>query len=145
MASIFTRRPLLTRATTLTVLASAYYISRPLPLMMDSAQNTPAKTLSLPTNMLFSKQLKVVNVKQVNHDTKRITFELPGGTGEVSGVTPGGRRIHETCAIDARLGANETQQPQSSPNTHPKAPGSPSSGPTHPYTTSNSAASSSCS
>lgn len=36
--------------------------------------------------MLFSRELKVKNVEQVNHDTKRITFELPGGDGEISGV-----------------------------------------------------------
>jgi hypothetical protein len=29
-------------------------------------------------------------VQQVNHDTKRILLELPGGQSEVSGVTPGG-------------------------------------------------------
>ena len=40
--------------------------------------------------MLFSRQLKVKGVDQVNHDTKKITFELPGGQKEVSGVTPGG-------------------------------------------------------
>lgn len=58
--------------------------------MMDTAQNPKTKTLAFPKNMLFSKQLKVTNVEQVNHDTKRITFALPGGNGEVSGVTPGG-------------------------------------------------------
>ena len=57
--------------------------------MLDSAQNTPTQTLSLPKNMLFSKQLQVVDVQQVNHDTKRITLGLPGGKEEVSGVTPG--------------------------------------------------------
>lgn len=36
--------------------------------------------------MLFSRELKVTQVEQVNHDTKRITFELPGGKGEISGV-----------------------------------------------------------
>lgn len=40
--------------------------------------------------MIFSKQLKVTDVKEVNHDTKRITFSLPGGTNEISGVIPGG-------------------------------------------------------
>ena len=57
---------------------------------MDSAQTPLAQTLSMPKNMLFSKQLKVTDVQQVNHDTKRIIFELPGGKSEVSGVTPGG-------------------------------------------------------
>lgn len=57
--------------------------------MLDSASNTPTPTLSLPKNMLFSKQLKVTAVEQMNHDTKRITFALPGGMNEISGVTPG--------------------------------------------------------
>ncbi|KAK3726124.1 hypothetical protein LTR37_000272 [Vermiconidia calcicola] len=56
---------------------------------MDSTQNPPTKMLSLPSGMLFSKQLKVTDVQQVNHDTKRITFALPGGKNEVSGLTPG--------------------------------------------------------
>jgi cytochrome-b5 reductase len=87
---MFARRPLLTTATAASVLATAYYVSVPQkPLLMDSAQNPPTPTLSLPKNMLFSKQLKVTDVQQVNHDTKRITFELPGGKREVSGVTPG--------------------------------------------------------
>jgi cytochrome-b5 reductase len=36
--------------------------------------------------MLLSRELKVKHVEQVNHDTKRITFELPGGKSEISGV-----------------------------------------------------------
>lgn len=62
--------------------------------MMDSSQTPLANTLSLPKNMLFSKQLKVTEVQEVNHDTKRIIFELPGGKNEVSGVTPGGMEDH---------------------------------------------------
>ncbi|KAK5165705.1 uncharacterized protein LTR77_008628 [Saxophila tyrrhenica] len=90
MASMFARRPLLTTATATSVFAAAYYVSQPRrPFMLDSAQNPPMKTLAFPKNMLFSKQLKVTNVEQINHDTKRITFALPGGDKEVSGVTPG--------------------------------------------------------
>jgi cytochrome-b5 reductase len=90
MASVFTRRPVLTTTTAITVLATGYYLSNRQPLRMDSAQTPLAQTLSLPKNMLFSKQLKVTDVQQVNHDTKRILLELPGGQSEVSGVTPGG-------------------------------------------------------
>jgi cytochrome-b5 reductase len=91
MASLFARRPFLTTATAASAVAAAYYVSQPRrPLMMDSAQNPLSKTLTMPKNMLFSKQLKVTSVEQINHDTKRITFALPGGKGEVSGVTPGG-------------------------------------------------------
>ena len=61
---------------------------------MDSVQNPPSQTLSFPKTMLFSKQLKVVDVQEVNHDTKRIKFELPGGKGEISGVTPGGMAMY---------------------------------------------------
>lgn len=57
--------------------------------MMDSAQTPLGQTLSFPKNMIFSKQIKVKEVQEVNHDTKRIIFELPGGKSEVSGVTPG--------------------------------------------------------
>lgn len=90
MASVITRRPVLTATTAITVLATGYYLSNRRPIMMDSAQTPLAHTLSLPKNMLFSKQLKVTEVQEVNHDTKRIKFELPGGKNEVSGVTPGG-------------------------------------------------------
>jgi cytochrome-b5 reductase len=48
------------------------------------------KTLLFPKNMLFAKHLIVSKVEQVNHDTKKITFALPGGDGEVSGVPGGG-------------------------------------------------------
>lgn len=90
MTSFISRRPVLTTTTALTVFATGYYLSNRNPLRMDSAQTPLAHTLSMPKNMLFSKQLKVTDVQQVNHDTKRIIFELPGGKNEVSGVTPGG-------------------------------------------------------
>jgi cytochrome-b5 reductase len=47
-------------------------------------------TLSFPKNMLFAQNLIVSKVEQVNHDTKKITFTLPGGDGEVCGVPDGG-------------------------------------------------------
>lgn len=58
--------------------------------MMDSSQNPPTKTLNFPSSMLFSKQLTVKSSEQVNHDTKRITFTLPGGENEISGCPAGG-------------------------------------------------------
>lgn len=61
------------------------------PMKLDSAANAPSKTLTFPKNMPISKQLKVTATEQVNHDTKRITFALPGGTDEISGVAPGGK------------------------------------------------------
>lgn len=92
MASIFSRRavPYLTGATAVGA-GAAYYASRPR-IQLDSAHNAPTKTLSMPTSMLFPKQITVANVEQVNHDTKKITFKLPGGEGEVSGVPAGGMR-----------------------------------------------------
>lgn len=85
MATIFTRRPVLTTAA-LTAVTGAVYMSRQTPLRLDSGYKEPTKTLAFPKTMLFSRELKVTQVEQVNHDTKRITFELPGGKGEISGV-----------------------------------------------------------
>lgn len=89
--------PLLTGATVLGVAGAAYYASRP-PLLLDSAQNAPSKTLSFPGSMLFAKQLTLAKVEQINHDTKRLTFELPGGSSEVSGVVPGGSHLSQSLA-----------------------------------------------
>ncbi|TKA80478.1 hypothetical protein B0A55_02317 [Friedmanniomyces simplex] len=36
--------------------------------------------------MAFPKKITVVDVEQVNHDSKKITFSLPGGESQVSGV-----------------------------------------------------------
>lgn len=88
----FAARPLLTTATCLSVVGTAYYTTaQPAPIRLDSAANPPTPALSFPKTMLFSQQLKVTKVEQVNHDTKRITFELPGGSSQVSGVVPGGQ------------------------------------------------------
>lgn len=86
MAAIFARRPVLTTAAATAVAGTALYMSRPAPLRLDSAYTEPSKTLSFPRSMIFSQSLKVKAVEQVNHDTKRITFELPGGEREISGV-----------------------------------------------------------
>lgn len=86
MAALFARKPLLTTATATAVVGTALYVSRPAPIRLDSAHNEPLKALSFPRTMLFSQQLKVKTVEQINHDTKKITFELPGGDGAVSGV-----------------------------------------------------------
>jgi cytochrome-b5 reductase len=86
MAALFARRPILTTATAAALVGTTYYVSRPKPLRLDSAYKEPSKTLSFPRSMVFSRELKVKHVEQVNHDTKRITFELPGGEGEISGV-----------------------------------------------------------
>ena len=101
MAAMMNRRPLLTAATAITVLGTGYYLTSRRPIMMDSAQRPLAPTLSFPKNMLFTKQLKVKEVQQVNHDTKRIIFELPGGNSEVSGVTPGCMRPIISHMIDS--------------------------------------------
>jgi cytochrome-b5 reductase len=58
-------------------------------MMLDSASNPPTKALTFPSSMLFSKQLTVTHTEQVNHDTKRVTFSLPGGKSQVSGVPAG--------------------------------------------------------
>ena len=86
MAAMFARRPILTTAAVTAVVGTAIYMSRPSPLQLDSAYRELSKTLSFPSSMLLSRKLKVKQVEQVNHDTKRITFELPGGETEISGV-----------------------------------------------------------
>jgi hypothetical protein len=86
MAAMSVRRLILTTAAATTVVGTAIYISRPAPLRLDSAYRELSKTLSFPRSMLLSRELKVKQVEQVNHDTKRITFELPGGETEISGV-----------------------------------------------------------
>lgn len=84
-------RPVLTTATCLSAGGFAYYTLRPAaPIRLDSAANPPTSLLSFPKTMLFSQQIKVKEVEQVNHDTKKITFELPGVEGQISGVVPGG-------------------------------------------------------
>ena len=86
MAALLARRPMFTAAAATAVVGTAFYMSRPGPLRLESTYREPSKTLSFPRSMLFSRDLKVKQVEQVNHDTKRITFELPGGETEISGV-----------------------------------------------------------
>ncbi|RMY44365.1 hypothetical protein D0865_10601 [Hortaea werneckii] len=89
MAATFTRtfraRPYLTSAAFASVAGAAYYSTTQRPVLLDSAQNA-TQTFSFPKTMLFSQQLTVTGVEQVNHDTKRITFSLPGGKEETTGV-----------------------------------------------------------
>lgn len=86
MAFLLARRPILTAASAATALSAAVYVSSQPRLRLDSHANPPSHTLSFPRNMLFARDLQVTNVEQVNHDTKRITLQLPGGADEVSGV-----------------------------------------------------------
>lgn len=83
-------RPILTTAAGLAVLGTAYYTTQRQPLWLDSAYKELTPALSFPKNMLFSQELKVTKVEQINHDTKRITFALPGGSSQISGLVPGG-------------------------------------------------------
>nr|POF20111.1 nadh-cytochrome b5 reductase 2 [Quercus suber] len=89
MATIFLRRPLLVSATVLSVAGAAYINTRSNPVRLDGAPAMPIKTLAFPATMFMSRQLTVTDVEQINHDTKRITFTLPGGKDEISGVGPG--------------------------------------------------------
>ncbi|KAE9987214.1 hypothetical protein EG327_003956 [Venturia inaequalis] len=54
----------------------------------------PTKTLAFPKTMLLSQTLTVLSSEQINHDTKLITFKLPGGDNEITAVltqhTPSG-------------------------------------------------------
>jgi hypothetical protein len=56
----------------------------------NNNNNNKKETFGLPSTMLFSKRLTVMAVEQMNHDTKRITFALPGGLEESSGVPVSG-------------------------------------------------------
>lgn len=90
MASILSRYP---RALPLiggaTVIAIGVKMATSRPLLLDSAQNPPTNMLSFPSGMLFSKQLTVTKSEQINHDTKKITFALPAGISQISGVPSG--------------------------------------------------------
>ena len=86
-----TSKPVLATAAVAGVAATAYYTTRSTQrvtfdsagmkyagvspqIIPDSAKMAPKKTF---TGMLSSVQLKVRSVEQVNHDTKKLTFELP--------------------------------------------------------------------
>ncbi|RMY69764.1 hypothetical protein D0863_06245 [Hortaea werneckii] len=84
-ARTFRARPYLTSAAFTSVVGAAYYTTTQRPVLLDSAHNA-TQTFSFPKTMLFSQQLTVTGVEQVNHDTKRITFSLPGGKEETTGV-----------------------------------------------------------
>ncbi|KAI6866816.1 hypothetical protein KC323_g3788 [Hortaea werneckii] len=84
-ARTFRARPYLTSAAFTIVAGAAYYTTTQRPVLLDSAHNA-TQTFSFPKTMLFSQQLTVTGVEQVNHDTKRITFSLPGGKEETTGV-----------------------------------------------------------
>ncbi|KAM3421160.1 NADH-cytochrome b5 reductase [Cercospora zeina] len=58
-------------------------------MLLDSPTTPPSTTLAFPKTMLFSQTLTVTRSEQINHDTKRITFQLPAGENEVSGVPAG--------------------------------------------------------
>lgn len=64
-------------------------MASPKPLALDSAHNPPANMLSMPSGMLFAKQLTVKGSEQINHDTRKITFALPNGDSQISGVAAG--------------------------------------------------------
>ena len=88
---------------------AVYMYTRARPdLAMESPSNTFSKTLSFPYTMLFSKSLTVTKVEDINHDTKKITFNLPGGLKEVSGVGQGGELLSRASSshlygVDSQL------------------------------------------
>ncbi|KAJ3054609.1 NADH-cytochrome b5 reductase [Rhizophlyctis rosea] len=78
-------RPILVTAVLTGAVGSVYLLRSP-SRHLHSAVREPTKTFSFPSTMFSSRELKVRRVEQINHNTKRITFELPGGESEVSGV-----------------------------------------------------------
>ena len=133
MAALFSRSskalPYLTGAAVVGAAGTAYYATRR-PMMLDSASNAPTKTMAFPKTMLFSQTLTVTSSEQINHDTKRITFKLPGGSSEISGVPAG-------CTFPSVIYTADTNvvQPPSSHNTPHQEPGSPYYDPIHPFPT----------
>lgn len=89
MSGPFLRRPIIPRGIAVADLLGARYALAWAPFRLDSGRQMHSAALSLPRTLLFSRKLRVSDVEVVNHDTKRITFHLPGGNGEVSGVSPG--------------------------------------------------------
>lgn len=111
MATVFARRPFISAAAATTVVGIVYYAARPSPLRLDSAYREPTEALSFPRSMLFSRELKVKQVEQVNHDTKRITFELPGGENEISGVPASCMRETDPLSFKYLTKLTNTLQP----------------------------------
>ncbi|SMR62052.1 unnamed protein product [Zymoseptoria tritici ST99CH_1E4] len=70
-------------------IAGSTYANSRKPIQLDSASNPPTKAFTFPSGMLFSKRLTVTHTEQVNDDTKRVTFALPGEKSQVSGVPAG--------------------------------------------------------
>ncbi|EME38673.1 hypothetical protein DOTSEDRAFT_75430 [Dothistroma septosporum NZE10] len=118
MASLFSRRavPYVTGAAAVSIVGSAYSQTRR-PIMLDSTANPPTKTLAFPASMLFSKQLTVTKSEQVNHDTKRITFALPGGDNEISGVPAGSAILTQHNPSNGWLPILRPYTPISDPST----------------------------
>ncbi|KAK6429355.1 hypothetical protein LTR95_014500 [Oleoguttula sp. CCFEE 5521] len=115
MATIFARRPLLAASTTAAAVSTVLYLSRPKPLLADSAYREPTKTLSFPKSMLFAQSLTVVKSEQINHDTKKITFSLPGGANESSGVPSSSAILTQHTPQDAWFPVFRPYTPISSP------------------------------
>ncbi|KAK4495511.1 hypothetical protein PRZ48_013843 [Zasmidium cellare] len=119
MANLFSRSsralPYLTGAAVLGAAGTAYYASKR-PLLLDSSSNAPTKTLNFPSSMLFSKQLTVTNTEQINHDTKRITFQLPGGDREISGVPAGAAVLTQHTPTNAWFPVLRPYTPISDPD-----------------------------
>lgn len=132
MAAMFARRPILTTAAATAVVGTALYMSRPAPLRLDSAYREPSKTLSFPRSMLLSRELKVKQIEQVNHDTKRITFELPGGETEISGVPASCMQIGRDISLHCH---QLTLSSRHSHSTHTTRRMVSSFAPLHPYLT----------
>ncbi|GIZ38036.1 hypothetical protein CKM354_000146300 [Cercospora kikuchii] len=106
MASIFSRSsralPYAAGAAALGAAGTIYYTTRR-PILLDSSTTPPSTTLAFPKTMLFSQTLTVARSEQINHDTKRVTFKLPGGKNEVSGVPAGSAVLTQHTPSGARF------------------------------------------
>ncbi|KAK4574064.1 hypothetical protein LTR86_001825 [Recurvomyces mirabilis] len=120
MAVLFTSRstryiPYILSAAALGAAAGTYYTRQPR-ISLDSTQNAPKPALSFPGSMLFPRTLTVTKTEQINHDTKRITFRLPGGESEISGVPAGSAILTSHQPADGWLPVFRPYTPVSAPD-----------------------------
>ncbi|KKY15653.1 putative ferredoxin reductase-like protein [Phaeomoniella chlamydospora] len=129
-----TSRPVITSAAILGAGAASFYLTRPKPIQFESAMNPGAGTQLAPDTMtnttkagiaapkktftfpVWSHGLKVSRVEQINHDTKKITFELPE-QDSISGIPPSAAVLTQHTPSGAWFPVFRPYTPISSPDT----------------------------
>lgn len=80
------RSPILAAASAATPFSAVTYVSSRPRLRLNSTAEPQSHIRCFPKSMLFSRDLQVTNVEQLNHDAKHITLQLRGDRGESSVV-----------------------------------------------------------